>query len=67
MLGYPLVQFRTHEKNYKVVGHAFDPSAQETAAGKSESKAGVFYKARSKTVWATERNFLKNPNGEGDD
>lgn len=67
MLGYPLVQFKTHEKNYMVVVHAFDPSAVETEAGRTELEAGVFYIARSRTVWATERNSLKNPNGEGDD
>lgn len=50
-----------------VMVHAFDPSAVETEAGKFELEADVFYKARSRTVWATERNSLKNPNGEGDD
>lgn len=50
-----------------VMVHAFDPSTVETEAGKFELEAGVFFKARSRTVWATERNSLKNPNGEGDD
>jgi hypothetical protein len=39
-----------------VVAHSFNPSTQETEAGRSESKANLVYRVSSRTAKATQRN-----------